>query len=235
MSLKINIKNPHNFTAHRSGWKYAMDSISKFHSTKGVLFDDFLDITFGYSNGKNINDGVIPYKQPWIGVLHHPPRICPWYEEKYRNSIDIHNFLNSTEFLVSLNKCLGIIVLSDYLKLYLETNFTQFDSIPIVSLKHPTESPKLYWNFDKYKKSAVTRETLLGLLQGKPLGDMEITYEKRIRLFYRFSDEYAAWIIAKWMIKSDCDTDQVSELKRIAKERNLSNDRKLIRAINSCQ
>ena len=88
---------------------------------------------------------------------------------------------------------------------------------------------------DKYKKSAVTRETLLGLLQGKPLGDMEITYEKRIRLFYRFSDEYAAWIIAKWMIKSDCDTDQVSELKRIAKERNLSNDRKIIRAINSCQ
>ena len=88
---------------------------------------------------------------------------------------------------------------------------------------------------DKYKKSAVTRETLLGLLQGKPLGDMEITYEKRIRLFYRFSDEYAAWIIAKWMIKSDCDTDQVSELKRIAKERNLSNNRKIIRAINSCQ
>lgn len=88
---------------------------------------------------------------------------------------------------------------------------------------------------DKYKKSVVSRETLLGLLQGKPSGDMEITYEKRIRLFYRFSDEYATWIIAKWIVKSDCDADRVSELKRIAKERNLSNDRKLIRAINSCQ
>jgi hypothetical protein len=88
---------------------------------------------------------------------------------------------------------------------------------------------------DKYKKVEVSRETMFGLLQGNPISDMEITYEKRIRLFYRFSDEYAAWIIAKWMIKSDCDTDQVSELKRIAKERNLSNDRKLIRAINSCQ
>lgn len=159
MSLKINIKNPKKFTAHRSGWAFAINSLKKFHDNKGILFDDFLDITFGYSANKNLDNGTIPYKEPWIGVLHHPPNICPWYDENYKNAIDIHHFLNRPEFLISLERCECIIVLSDYLATYLKQNFDQFKHIPIVTIKHPTESPYLRWDFNKFKKSSAAYGT----------------------------------------------------------------------------
>jgi len=154
LSIKINIKHPKKFKAHRYGWGFVIDSLIKFHSSKGILFDDFIDITFGYRNIENIENRSIPYKCPWIGVLHHPPKICPWYEDKYKNNIDIHNFLNSVEFLISLEKCEGIIVLSNYLKEYLLKNFQQFKNIPIINIKHPTGPPELKWDFNKFKKSS---------------------------------------------------------------------------------
>jgi hypothetical protein len=154
MSLNINIINPKKFTSHRSGWSYAISNLESIKNSKGILFDDFLDITFGYNRIKNIENKVIPYKKPWIGVLHHPPKICPWYSETYKYNIDINNFLNSTEFLISLEKCEGIIVLSNYLKKYLKNNFSQFKNIPIAVIKHPTESGELLWDFKKFKKGS---------------------------------------------------------------------------------
>lgn len=154
MGLKINIYDPKTFKAHRSGWGYVLEKLSSIHSSKGILFDDFIDITFGYNRIKNIEIGTIPYTKPWIGVLHHPPKICPWYSDKYKNSIDIHNFLRSPEFLISSEKCLCLIVLSDYLKNYLIKNFSEFKHIPIISIKHPTEPSSLPWNFAKFKKAS---------------------------------------------------------------------------------
>lgn len=149
----INISNPTYFSAHRSGWGYAMSGLMKFHDHKSILLDDFIDITFGYNYAKNIEKKIIPYKKPWIGFLHHPPFICPWYENSYQASIDIHNFLNSEAFLDSLEYCRGIFVLSEYLKKYLEENFiVHFKKIPIFVLRHPTEYGLYDWDFKKFKK-----------------------------------------------------------------------------------
>lgn len=147
----INISNPTYFSAHRSGWGYVMNGLMKFHSYDSILLDDFIDITFGYNFDSNLRKRVIPYKKPWIGFLHHPPKICPWYEEGYRASIDIHNFLNTDVFLSSLDYCRGLFVLSTYLKTYLENNFPQFKNIPIFVLKHPTEFGLYDWDFSKFK------------------------------------------------------------------------------------
>ena len=147
----VNISNPTYFSAHRSGWGYVMHNLMKFHSYDSILLDDFIDITFGYNFDLNLKKKIIPYKKPWIGFLHHPPKICPWYEENYRESIDIHNFLNTDVFLSSLENCRGIFVLSEYLKNYLEKNFSQFKNVPIFVLKHPTEFGLYDWNFSKFK------------------------------------------------------------------------------------
>lgn len=152
--IKININNPKRFRAHRSGWSFVIDQLMVFHKKSGIMFDDFLDITFGYNAKTNLINKVIPYSQPWLGVLHHPPNICPWYNDQYKNSIDIHNFLNSSEFLISLKYCRGIIVLSEYLKDYLYDNFDQLSDLPIIVLKHPTEPGALEWDFDKFRKSS---------------------------------------------------------------------------------
>lgn len=148
----INISNPTYFSAHRSGWAYAMNGLMKFHDRDSILLDDFIDITFGYNFETNLAKKVIPYKKPWIGFLHHPPHICPWYDQSYQNSIDIHNFLNTDVFLSSLEQCKGLFVLSEYLKKYLQNNFNQFNKIPIFVLKHPTEYGLYEWDFGKFKK-----------------------------------------------------------------------------------
>lgn len=154
MSLEINIQNPKTFKAHRSGWGFVIQKLMSLHNSSGIYFDDFLDITFGYNRNKNIDKKNIPYKKPWMGVIHHPPNICPWYEQSYRTRIDIHTFLNEPEFLISLEKCEGLIVLSNYLKKYLYDNFQQLKKIPIIVVKHPTEPGELEWSFDKFKKAS---------------------------------------------------------------------------------
>ena len=147
----INISNPTYISAHRSGWGYVMNGLMKFHSRDSILLDDFVDITFGYNFETNLRKKIIPYKKPWIGFLHHPPKICPWYEDSYKSSLDIHNTLNTDVFLSSLESCKSFFVLSTYLKNYLENNFPQFKNIPIFVLKHPTEFGLYDWDFSKFK------------------------------------------------------------------------------------
>jgi hypothetical protein len=151
MSIKLNIASPTSFTAHRSGWGYAMNHLMKYHDYDGVLLDDFLDITFGYNYEINKKNKTIPYKKPWIGFLHHPPSICPWYEESYKHNIDINNFLNSEEFQYSAKYCQCLFVLSDYLKKYLIKNIPCLKNVPIISIKHPTEPGAYKWDYKKFK------------------------------------------------------------------------------------
>lgn len=151
MAIKLNIASPTTFTAHRAGWGYAMNFLMKYHDYNGILLDDFIDITFGYNYLENKINKKIPYKKPWIGFLHHPPSICPWYEESYKNNIDINVFLNSEEFQISAKYCQCLFVLSDYLKNYLVKHIECLKNVPITTIKHPTEPPQYKWDFKKFK------------------------------------------------------------------------------------
>lgn len=151
MTIRLNIANPTSFSAHRAGWGYAMNFLMKYHDHRGILLDDFIDITFGYNYQQNKSNKTIPYKQPWIGFLHHPPSICPWYEDDYKRSIDINVFLNSEEFKISAKYCECLIVLSEYLKSYLINNFKHLTHVPILVMKHPTDTQIYKWDFKKCK------------------------------------------------------------------------------------
>lgn len=149
--INIHLANPTHFSAHRSGWSYVVNNLQRFNDKRGIILDDFVEITFGYNYTKNISNKRIPYKNPWIGFLHHPPQICPWYENQYKNSIDIHNIFSKPEFLDSLKHCKCLFVLSDYLKIYLQNNFDCFKNIPIKTLYHPTSFDGFEWDFAKFK------------------------------------------------------------------------------------
>ena len=150
----LNISNPTTFSAHRSGWSYVMNNLMRFNSLNNLMLDDFVDITFGYHRNKNILSKKIPYLKPWVGFIHHPPKICPWYNEDYKRQIDIHYYMRDEAFLASLEKCEGLFTLSHYLKNYLLDTFDCFKNIPIFVLKHPTSFNNLLWDFNKFKKSA---------------------------------------------------------------------------------
>jgi len=150
----LNITKSTSFSAHRSGWNYVMNNLMRFNSFDKIMLDDFVDITFGYRYRENQIKQTIPYTKPWIGFIHHPPKICPWYEDDYREQIDIHNYMRTYEFSESMEKCEGIFVLSDYLKNYLKKNFDCFKKVPIFSLKHPTSFDSLLlWDYNKFRAS----------------------------------------------------------------------------------
>jgi polysaccharide pyruvyl transferase WcaK-like protein len=116
---------------HRSGWNYVLSNLEKYHNENGIIFDSYLDRTFGW-NAKSLSfANVIPYTSPWIGVFHHTNN--PEY-----SSYDLSNAISNPYFIDSLPYCKGIIVLSKANKKYLMTQLEEFN-IPILKLYHPTE------------------------------------------------------------------------------------------------
>lgn len=144
----LNLKNQFTWQEHRSGWKYALSSLECLHGAGGVIFDGCLDSTFGYNVSNSLNQGLIPYKEPWIGFFHSTVNISPWF---YDDNLLLGNVLSSELFVESLDKCVGLFTFSDYVAQYIKT----FVSTDVVSLKHPTEFPTKtfnYENFLDYKK-----------------------------------------------------------------------------------
>ena len=139
---KLNLGTQPVFSSHRSGWEYAIDSIRSLHNDDGILFDGFLEKNFTWHYQKNVEDGVLPYKEPWIGVFHNPPNSPDWFFGQ--NSLE--KILDRPEILDSLTKCKGLFVLSTMMKQYLETVV----DVPISVVYHPTEIPSTLFDFDRF-------------------------------------------------------------------------------------
>ncbi|MCX6278322.1 MAG: hypothetical protein NT004_09515 [Bacteroidetes bacterium] len=118
---------------HRSGWNYAMRSISILHNPSGILFDPFIERTFAW-NPK----GIRPHQVPWVGFIHVPPCIPSHLPQNQSNK----EIFNSAAWRKSLPFCKGLFTLSAYHKLYLETIL----KVPVNNLLHPTEFPQLTWS-----------------------------------------------------------------------------------------
>src|SRR6266550_9341366 len=110
----INVNNQWLNTHHRSSWPYVIKSLLPLHSESGVLFDGFLEKKFawGHDPGDRYNE-FSPYREPWIGVLHNPPDIPPWFNLNQHNPRDI---LTTEVWKKSIVWCHGIFTLSDHLR-----------------------------------------------------------------------------------------------------------------------
>ena len=143
--IKLNLSRAKGFTAHRSGWKYCIDSLSPFHSKGGIFVDDFVERAFCWrlrSYYEQNNEYKIPYKFPWIGFVHNPPNVPEWFD--YYNSTGA--LFERSVFLESLKTCRCLITLSNYLKKWIQTK----TDVPVISIKHPTETPQKKWNLRKF-------------------------------------------------------------------------------------
>jgi polysaccharide pyruvyl transferase WcaK-like protein len=126
--------------AHRSGWKFVYDNIKQYSDPNSpVLLDLYVDRTFHWKREIYKHLGIIPYKQPWFGVIHHT---FDTSFSEYNN----HVLLKCPEFLESLATCQGIIVLSKYLRGQFLDYFIKNSNvvkvprpIPVCVATHPTE------------------------------------------------------------------------------------------------
>jgi len=125
---------------HRSGWQFVIENLSKSdlcgkETSESIFLDPYIDRTFHWEMVSNKLKEIIPYKKKWVGFLHHT----------FDTTFNIYNnteLFNKSEFIESLKFCVGIYVLSDYLKKQLIDRLNEYfpsHDIIVESLVHPTE------------------------------------------------------------------------------------------------
>ena len=143
---KINLHGQISYNYHRSGWEYVLNLLTEYHRDDATVFDTWLERTFAWEKKKNTQLRFIPYREPWIGVFHHPPNTPNWCTE----DATPYAIIQSKEFQDSLPTCKGIYVLSkyhaDFLKCFIKT-------IPIETLYHPTDTSDKLFNVDEFIKN----------------------------------------------------------------------------------
>lgn len=142
--ISLNLSSCYGFKRHRSGWGYCINSLMPHHSLHGIHVDGFLEHNFSWHVQKYLYDGArkIPYEFPWIGFLHNPPNPPSWY--------DVYNspkaIFDRDVFQYSLRFCKAIVTLSKYLADWVKS----VCDVPVISVKHPTQTNCIKWNPEKF-------------------------------------------------------------------------------------
>ena len=163
---KINLlRNQRTFSFHRSGWKFAINTLKSLHNSQGILLDGFIEDTFSWQHyyqgfrptrilekmkqdgvfeqlATSEEKGIIPYSQPWVGFCHNPPKMPIWFQ--YQDSLQ--RIFSKDIWQKSLNHCLGLFSLSEYHAQWLRETTGK----PVSALIHPTEIPEKQFDFDKF-------------------------------------------------------------------------------------
>jgi hypothetical protein len=132
--INLDIENQIDFIEHRSGWSYALSALKPLHDDYGVFLDGFVESSHSWHLEDYANRSIVPYTYDWIGFMHNPPSMPIWFDRV--NSPQI--ILARDIMRKSLEKCLGLFVLSEYHKNYLSSVV----DIPVCSLVHPTHTPQ---------------------------------------------------------------------------------------------
>lgn len=183
---KINLRGQYSYNHHRSGFSYMLELLSEYHREDATAMDTWLERTFAWEKTKNSQLRFIPYREPWVGIMHHPPNTPAWFTE----NATPYTIIQSKEFQESLPMCKGLYVFSkyhaDFLKCFIKT-------IPVEVLYHATEVPEIKFSMDKFiantNKKIVNVGYWLRKLSSIYLLDADQGIYQKIRLL-----PSAAWI-----------------------------------------
>jgi len=134
---------------HYAGWNYVIQGLMNFDAKSNgreakLMVDTYVDRSFhwGMSSLKII--GIIPYKNPWVGFVHHTfDRSC---------SNNCYKLFRKCVFLESLKTCKALIALTKYLGRQLKTNLVSrgFNDVQVHVLTHPTTTDSKKFSFDAF-------------------------------------------------------------------------------------
>jgi Polysaccharide pyruvyl transferase len=139
---------------HRSGWKYVYDHLKPYHDqSSNLLVDLYVDRTFHWKRNIYKYIGILPYQQPWVGVIHHT--FDTTFSE-YNNVV----LLKNPDFQKSLEHCRALIVLSRTLQKQLlkelrnlSLQYPLTKPIPVYCLNHPTELKVKEFDYQEFLKN----------------------------------------------------------------------------------
>lgn len=136
---------------HQHGWNEVLRLMRKhLHQPTGApaFLDDFVDISFGDNSG----DPGIPYRHPWVGIIHHPVKIPvadPLLAMKGAGTM-----MRTSNFRESLACCKGLITFSLSNSRQIKSVLDELGStVPVFSLAHPTALNVPQFDFDKFEKT----------------------------------------------------------------------------------
>ncbi len=124
---------------HRSGWPYAVRSLQPLARDEGLLFDDFVEHNFCYGADAS------PYREPWVGVFHHPPNMPPFATDHEKLPV----MFAKPAWRESRRHLRGAIALSQYLADYLAAEL----QVPTAVARHPSELSDVPWSEAAYLAS----------------------------------------------------------------------------------
>lgn len=152
--FNLNEELRRNYGLHRSGWAYAVNSLSSLHSDSGPELVSFIEkkFIFGSEKGDRMNSFQNVLK-PWVGFLHVPVNVPVWFN---RHFSPVELFQNE-QFQESLRYCKGIYTLSAPLSDWVSNNYDG----PVNTLLHPTEMVEHI--FDRKKFLAVDKVKVVQL------------------------------------------------------------------------
>ncbi len=139
---------------HRAGWSYVVDNMFKLHNPTGIIFDSYLDKTFGWDYEFFRTNQTIPYKSDWVGVLHHTANTT--YSDN-----NLVTLFEKQGFIDSLKFCKGLIVLSHNNYQYVN-NRLMGHNIPILHIKHPTDFDVISFNYDMFEMNPAKKIIQIG-------------------------------------------------------------------------
>ena len=140
---QFNANYDKNGLEHRGGWKSILENLETndiFNNNSKIQLLDIVEQHFLWKDNYRCND-------KWIGIIH-----CTQYTPKYLNIINIKFLFDNKNFIKSLDNCLFIISLTNYVADYLKNEFNKINkNIKIYVLKHPVVSDDIiYFDYNKY-------------------------------------------------------------------------------------
>jgi len=164
---------------HRSGWGVALQSLRPLHNPNGILFDSALEHNFLFRHhnadarpamvleemkrqgtfaqwATAEEMGLIPYKTPWVGVIHHTPNM-PDRIEHYAQ-FSLQKMFAKAIWQESLAHCIGLFTLSEYNARWLREQTGK----PVSALIHPTEIPDVQFDFARFQQNPAKKIIQIG-------------------------------------------------------------------------
>ena len=132
---------------HRGGWKSIISKLDEydfFNINSPQLFFDMIEKMFLWETDFSTT-------KQWSGIIH-----CTHKTPDYLNCINISYLFKNPNFIKSLNTCICIITLSNYVTKYLQTKFNELKiNIKIITIPHPIDIDNSIpmFDFNKFIKN----------------------------------------------------------------------------------
>jgi hypothetical protein len=141
---KLRVEKPVYWDHHRGGWRLVVDLIrEQLHIDDGILFISAVDEFI-------VSREVV--REPWVGFIHGVPN------SNYKFP-DLERLLQMDTWKANIRHCLGIWVLSDYIKEFLDKKNLP---CPINRIYYPVEIPEQLFSFQDFLHSEPRKILFVG-------------------------------------------------------------------------